>query len=194
MDTNYTGNTSFQLVLSRFHYDYPSIKWPILIFSMVLLCLCFISLGIIIYLESSSIKNLSSKKNLINYVSESIETLIDFFLFEHLPKMIPSFCLILIAWMIILFVPRWLHFALSLKNLPSPYCTLQSIMGSIFVVHYLLMLDAIVVTKYILIFVLKNPLELDDALWNIIINVAIWSFSISSQIFFTFFQSGEFHK
>ena len=106
-------------------------------------------------------------------------------------QLIASFSQLLILWLIILFLPRWLQLALNLWQLPRSYCLFHSILASIFMVHYLLMLDSIVVAKYLFIFVMKNPLGLDDRLWNVAINVAILSFSIISQSLFAFSPNGK---
>lgn len=101
-----------------------------------------------------------------------------------------SLCESLIFWLVVLFIPRLLQYLLRISHFPPSYCIFHSLLGSIFMVHFLLMVDTLVVVKYLLIFVVQDPLGINDQMWSIVVNVAIAAFSVTSQLWFTYFQNG----
>ena len=57
-------------------------------------------------------------------------------------------------------------------------------MGSVTVMHTILLFDSIIIVRYIFIVWLKNPTVLQDDFWSLFINLWIFGFCIISQIVF----------
>ena len=89
--------------------------------------------------------------------------------------------------------PRWIQFASGPTNRGALYCNLQSMFGQMFIVQSLLLLDSVILFKYIFIFVIGKPMLIMDDFWVTFLNIWIVGFSFSAQGILTFFQSGAQH-
>ena len=65
--------------------------------------------------------------------------------------------------------------------LPQWVCLVQAIVKSTTSSDFLLFYDAIIVVRFVYIFVLKNPAAFADDFWCFFINVAVKSFSVIFQ-------------
>ena len=74
--------------------------------------------------------------------------------------------------------------------LPTIACAFQQIVKSSIKFQLLLCFDALQVTKFILIFVLKNPSAVQDDFWSMILSIWIVGYS-TIQSFITFFIHGQ---
>ena len=59
---------------------------------------------------------------------------------------------------------------------PVWICYIQTILRHAFVLQLLLLLDALLISRYIFIFLLKNPLNFDDKFWCSFVTLGIFIF------------------
>jgi hypothetical protein len=57
------------------------------------------------------------------------------------------------------------------RPLPKPLCTINWFLGNVIVVHLLILLDAMAVIKYALIFWIKSPEMFSDDFWSHFVNI-----------------------
>jgi len=62
------------------------------------------------------------------------------------------------------------------RPFPSWICNIQIILRHAFVLQVPLLLDAMLIARYIFIFWMKNPLQFDDIFWCTLVNVGIFMF------------------
>jgi len=62
------------------------------------------------------------------------------------------------------------------RPLPSWICYIQIILRHALVIQLLLLLDSIIIVRYLFIFWLNNPLRFDDEFWCIFVNIWIFGF------------------
>jgi hypothetical protein len=74
------------------------------------------------------------------------------------------------------------HFKFIWGPLPNSICTLNLYLKAAGTIQTFLFLDAIVISKYFLIFWLKNPFGCHDDFWNRFISIWIVVFSHLSQL------------
>ena len=103
-------------------------------------------------------------------------------------KLVSLICRILIQWFIFCQPSDIIRYTFG--PLPTIACAFQQIVKSSLKFQILLCFDALQITKFILIFVLKNPSAVQDDFWSIILS--IWIVGVSTiQSFITFFVHGR---
>ena len=108
-------------------------------------------------------------------------------------QLVSSLCWSHLFWISVLFFPRWIQYASGPHLFGVTYCSFQSMFGQMFLVQTLLILDAIVVFKFLFIFVLKKPTLILDDFWIVFLNIYFFGFSFVAQGVLTFFQEGSKH-
>jgi hypothetical protein len=108
-------------------------------------------------------------------------------------QLVSSLCWSHLIWISVLFFPRWIQYASGPHLFSVTYCNFQSMFGQMFLVQKLLILDAIIVFKFLFIFVLKKPTLILDDFWIVFLNIYFFGFSFVAQGVFTFFQEGSKH-
>jgi len=81
---------------------------------------------------------------------------------------------------IFIFVPiRYLN-----GPFPEFFCSVQLLLRNSLVLQIFLLYDMICVARFVIIFIVKNPLTIQDDFWNVFIN--IWTFGMSHLVQFVF--------
>ena len=87
-------------------------------------------------------------------------------------RIVSSVCWIVLEGYILLHVPDLILYFYRLY--PTWICYIQIILRHALVLQLLLLLDSIIIVRYIFIFWLKNPLNFDDQFWCACVNIGIF--------------------
>ena len=95
------------------------------------------------------------------------------------------FCMVILVYILVV-IPGDICTAFITK-IPSCYCDIQNLFKNVSVVVLLLIVDTILVVKFVLIFYLKNPSIAHDDFWNLFVKIWIIAFVFISQFVQFFF-------
>ena len=94
-------------------------------------------------------------------------------------ELVTSLCWVLLEWFIFLHTTYCLRFTLG--PLPKHACFWQNLINRAIVKQVLLFLDALVITRFAFIFLLKNPAAFQSDFWIIFVNLWVKSFAFLFQ-------------
>jgi len=94
-------------------------------------------------------------------------------------RMVTSVSWSAMAWIVLVQTPEMLRHIFG--PFPVLLCRVQFVAKNATLIQIVLFYDAMVVVRYLSIFVLKNPLEFQNEFWTFFVNVAVVFFSLASQ-------------
>ncbi len=101
-------------------------------------------------------------------------------------KMVSSICWCAMEGLLVLFTADLVMY--FYHPFPQWICFLQIILRHTIVLRLMLLVDAMVLARYILIFWLKNPLKFQDDFWCHLVNTWVFLFRFSFNKFFSIFS------
>ena len=143
-NTNTTGTCHFEIIFKDRPLNYFAISFDILsIFGF-----CFLTYGILWFEHFGS----DLKRILTN-------------------RLVSSICLCLLEMLVLLDIPGLVNYFYG--PFPEWVCYMQIIYRHAATLRLMLIFNAIIISRYIFIFWLKNPLNFDDEFWCRFINASI---------------------
>lgn len=97
-------------------------------------------------------------------------------------RMVTSASCSSIAWLVFGHIPEVIRLAVG--SFPATICKIHFVLKSAALLQVVLFYDAMVLVRYLLIFVLKNPFGFQNEFWTYFVNVSVVAFSILSPIVF----------
>ena len=93
-------------------------------------------------------------------------------------RMVSSACWSSITWLIVGHVPELIR--LLMGSYPASICRIHFVLKNAALLQVVLFYDAMVVVRYLLIFVMKNPFGFQNEFWSFFVNVSVVTFSCIS--------------
>ena len=104
-------------------------------------------------------------------------------------KVVSSACWSILAWISVIQIPILVQHVTG--HLPTLICFLHLILKNAILIQIVLFYDAIVIVRYISIFVLKNPLSFENDFWFCFVNISVVTFSLLSQTVFVLLPGNQ---
>ncbi len=91
-------------------------------------------------------------------------------------RIVSSICWNFLLWLIVVQIPElfWFFYHPVSEN----FCLINLLLRNAFFTQIVLFLDVIVISRYIFIFWMKNPLSFQDDFWHCFINIWIVTFRL----------------
>ena len=84
-------------------------------------------------------------------------------------KMVSSVCWTILVWSVIIKIPDLVMY--FYRPFPEKVCYLHLFLKNCIQFQIILFLDAIIIERYIMIFLLQNPINFQDDFWSIFVNI-----------------------
>ncbi len=107
-------------------------------------------------------------------------------------QMVSSICWGVVQSLTLLSIPDLIMHFYRPFPFPEWMCYIQIILRNALAIRFLLLIDAVVIARYILQFWMKNPFNFQDDFWCLFVNIWIGAFRYIS-IAFSFFAFNKYY-